>query len=62
MSYQQMNVISESCGYPVSGLAAAALLHEVLDATTLLFAGAVLGLVIGELVSRYGPKLFQKRG
>ena len=26
------------------------------------FAGAVLGLVIGELVSRYGPKLFQKRG
>ena len=26
------------------------------------FAGAVLGLVIGELVSRYGPKLFQRRG
>ena len=27
MSYQQMNIISESCGYPVSGLAAAALLQ-----------------------------------
>ena len=26
------------------------------------FAGAVLGLVIGELVSRYASKLFQKRG
>ena len=26
------------------------------------FAGAVLGLVIGELVSRYGPKLFRRRG
>ena len=26
------------------------------------FAGAVLGLVIGELVSRYCPRLFQKRG
>lgn len=26
------------------------------------FAGAVLGLVIGELVPRYASKLFQKRG
>ena len=25
-------------------------------------AGAVLGLVIGEVVSRYGPKLFRRRG
>ena len=27
MSYQQMNVISESCGYPVSGLTPVVLLH-----------------------------------
>ena len=47
---------------PLAVLLAFSRLYLYVHVPSDVFAGAVLGLVIGEFVSRYGPKLFQKRG
>lgn len=50
------------CGHPARRLLAFSRLYLYVHFPSDVFAGAVLGLVIGELVSRYASKLFQKRG
>lgn len=47
---------------PLAVLLAFSRLYLYVHCPSDVFAGAVLGLVIGELVSRYASKLFQKRG